>query len=147
MSVERTPALEIIDLINIYYDLDNTKEAGSPGSYWTGICLTDATSMARYGQRDWKGTVDIFYFDAVRLDAMTQHVGGYLLDYHKRARKMPHFGLFLDNMEIEPGDVIDITNPLDAMTNLILEVQKIQHHIGNKQQIDWLEITGIENGV
>lgn len=78
---------------------------------------------------------------------MARHVGAYLLDYHKCGRRMPHFGLFLDNMEIEPGDVIDITHPLDAMTNLILEVQKIQHHIGSKQQIDWLEITGIENGV
>jgi len=60
-------------------------------------------------------------------------------------RKMPTFGVFLDNIEIQPGDIIDVTHTLDSMSGFITEVLKINHHIGNKSQIDWLEITGIEN--
>jgi len=146
VSVSRSPSTAIINLINIMYDLDNTLDNGSSEAYWAGIALTDATSVARYGQKEWKGDAGIFLFDAVRLEAMALHVGNYYLDYHKRARKMPQFGVFLDNMEIEAGDIIDITHPLDAMSAFVVEVQKIIHHIGSTKQIDWLEITTVENG-
>lgn len=145
VSVERSPATEIINLLNIHYDLDNTKEAGSPESYQAAITLTGAASIVRYGQREWKGAADLFCFNAVRLPAMAQHVAGYYLDYHQRGRKMPHFGVFLDNMEIEPGDIIDITHPLDAMAGFTVEVQKIMHHLGNAKQIDYVEIVAVEN--
>ena len=146
VSVSRSPSTAIINLINIFYDLDNTQDNGSSGDYWAGIALTDATSIARYGQKEWKGNADIFLFDAVRLTAMASHVGNYYLSYHKRARRMPQFGVFLDNMEIEAGDIIAVTHPLDAMSGFIVEVQKIIHHIGSTKQIDWLEITTVENG-
>jgi hypothetical protein len=113
---------------------------------WAGVALTDATSVARYGQREWKGDSGIFLFDAVRLDAMAWLVGNYYLAYYGRARKMPQIGVFLDNMEIEAGDIIDITHSLDSMSGFIVEVQKIIHHIGSTKQIDWLEITTVENG-
>jgi hypothetical protein len=145
MSVQRSPDTEIINLINILYDQDNTQDSGSADAYWTGISLTDATSVARYGQQTWQGKADIFYFDAVRLDAMALSVGNFYLNYHKRARRMPLFGVFLDNMEIETGDIIDITHPLDAMAGFVTEVQKVIHHIGSAKQIDWLEITSVEN--
>jgi hypothetical protein len=146
MSVERSPTDEIINLFNINYDLDLTLSAGDPKSYRSALKFTDATSVSRYGTKEWKGGDDLFCFDAVRLAAMAQHVGDFLLDYHQRARKLPHFGVFLDNMEIAPGDIIDITHPLDAMTAFVCEVQKVIHHIGNSKQIDWLEITAVENG-
>jgi hypothetical protein len=146
MSIERSPTTEIINLFNINYDLDCAKAMTDPKSYNAALKFTDDTSVMRYGTREWQGQSDLFCFDAVRLAAMAQHVGDFLLDYHQRARKMPHFGVFLDNMEIAVGDIIDLTHPLDAMAGFIVEVQKITHHIGSATQIDWLEILAVENG-
>jgi hypothetical protein len=145
MSVKRSLTDEIINLFYINCDLDLTLSPNDPISYKYNLKFTDATSITRYGQRTWQGASDIFCFDAVRDTAMCVNVGNFLLAYHCRARNMPHFGVFLDNLEIEPGDIIDITHPLDAMTNFVAEVLKVVHHLGNATQIDWLEITGIEN--
>jgi hypothetical protein len=60
---------------------------------------------------------------------------------------LPTFGVFLDNMETAVGDIIDLTHPLDTMNGFIVEVLKLIYHLGNTKQIDWLEITTIENGV
>ena len=146
MAIERSPTEEIINLFTINYDFDLTKSVSDPTSYRAALKFTDATSVTHYGTKEWKGQRDLFCFDAVRLAAMAQSVGDYILAYHKRSRKMPRFGVFLDNMEVAPGEIIDITHPLDAMTNFVVEVQKITHHIGSKQQIDWLEISTVENG-
>jgi hypothetical protein len=147
MSIDRSPTTEIINLLNINYGLDLTKSMTDPKSYNSALTFTDTTSVSRYGTKNWTGQADLFCFDAVRLAAMVTDVGNYLLAYHCRARKMPHFGVFLDNMEIAPADIIDVTHPLDAMTNFIVEVQKITHHIGSTKQNDWLEIFTVENGV
>lgn len=144
VSIERSPTTEIINLFNISYGRDLTKDAGSPESYGGSKNFQSAASITRYGQREWKGAQALFCFDAVRDAVMAEDVGDFLLAYHCRARKMPHFGVFLDNMEIEPGDIIDVTHPLDA-SGFVAEVQKILHHIGSKSQVDWLEITGVEN--
>jgi hypothetical protein len=146
MSIERSPTTEIINRFSIYYELDLTQAAGNPQSYWSAINYSNAASIARYGTREWKGLQDLFCFNAVRDEAMAQDVGAFLQEYHAKVRRMPHFGVFLDNMEIEPGDIIDVTHPLDAMSNFVVEVQKILHHIGSKSQVDYLEITGVENG-
>jgi len=145
VSVERSTATEIINLLNIYYELDLTKDSGDSQAYFGVWNITNATSITRYGQREWKGAGDLFLFDAVRDADMAQDVGLFLVDYHMQARKMPHFGVFLDNMEIEPGDIIDITHPLDAMAGFTAEVQKIMHHLGNAKQIDYVEIVAVEN--
>jgi hypothetical protein len=145
MSIERSPTGEIINTLNIGYDLNLSESPGSLKSYRSALPLTNSTSITRYGTRTWQGSEDVFCFNAIRLAAMASHVGAFLLAYHCRVRKMPTFGVFLDNIEIQPGDIIDVTHTLDSMSGFVAEVLKINHHIGNKSQIDWLEITGIEN--
>jgi hypothetical protein len=147
VSVSRSPVTEIINLFYIYYNLDRSQSQSDPISYNKVLQFTDATSLARYGMQEWTGQADLFCFDAVDLDAMAQDVGIFLIAYHKRARKMPTFGVFLDNMETAVGDIIDLTHPLDTMNGFIVEVLKLIYHLGNTKQIDWLEITTIENGV
>jgi len=145
MSIERSPTTEIINLFNIHHALDLTKSAGDPQSYAASKNFQDATSITRYGQREWKGSQDVFCFNAVRDADMAEDVGDFLLSYHDLVRKMPHFSVFLDNMEIEPGDLIDVTHPLDAMSGFVCEAQKILHHLGNTKQIDYIEVVGVEN--
>ena len=145
VSIERSPSSEIINLLNLCYELDLTRDAGDDQAYYGVWNIQNATSIARYGQREWKGDRSLFLFDAVRDADMAEEVGLYLVDYHMQARKMPKFGVFLDNMEIEPGDIIDITHPLDAMSGFTAEVQKLLHHIGNTKQIDYVEVIAVEN--
>jgi hypothetical protein len=145
LSVQRSPVAEIINLFYIYYNLDITKSASDPASYNSALQFTDAASVALYGMQEWTGQADLFCFDAVNLDAMAQDVGNFLIGWHKRSRKMPTFGVFLDNININVGDIIDLTHPLDTMNGFIVEVLKLIYHLGSAKQIDWIEITGIEN--
>ena len=145
VSIERSPSSEIINLLNIYFELDLTRDAGDELAYFNVWNITNAPSIALYGQREWKGDRSLFLFDAVRDADMAEDVGLYLVDYHMQARRMPHFGVFLDNMEIEPGDIIDITHPLDTMIGFTAEVQKLLHHLGNTKQIDYIEVIAVEN--
>ena len=147
ISVQRSARIDLINQFNIYYNKDHSKEGNNPETYKSVKAFSDGTSITRYGTRTYNGGADLFCFAAVSLDAMAQCVGSFLRDYHSTVRRIVRFGVFLDNMEIEPGDIIDVTHDLDAMTGFVCEVQKILHHLGSgkKNVIDHLEIIAVEN--
>ncbi|MBN1830297.1 MAG: hypothetical protein JW884_14285 [Deltaproteobacteria bacterium] len=147
ISVRRSATTDLINYFNVYYDPDRTQSRYDPGSYLGCLECTDATSITRYGRRDWSGSEDVFCFDAVRSEAMAEHVAAFLLEYHAAVRRMPCFSVFLDNMEIEPADVIDVTHPLDSMSGFTADVIKTIHHPGSARQdtIDHVEVVTVEN--
>jgi len=147
LSVTRSPVTELVNNFNIYYDKDHSVDSNMAKNYRAVKNFSDATSISKYGQKEWKGRADIFFFDAIVLDAMAQHVGDFLLSYHSVVRRCPRFQVFLDNLEIEPGDIIDITHPLDSMKGFVCEVLKISHQLGSgrKKLIDCLTIIAVEN--
>jgi hypothetical protein len=145
VSIQRSPSSEIINYLNLCYELDLTRDAADDQAYCGVWNIQNAASIALYGQREWKGDRSLFLFDAVRDPDMAEHVGLYLIDYHQQARRMPQISVFLDNMEIEPGDIIDITHPLDNMGGFTVEVQKLLHHLGSRKQIDCIDIVAAEN--
>jgi len=147
LSVRRSAFEDMINYFNIHYDRDHSTESNRAKDYRAMKKFSDATSISRYGQQEWKGAADVFCFDAVTAAAMASHVGGFLLDYHKLVRKMPKFSVFLDNCEIEPGDIIDITHDLDSMSGFVVEVLKILWRLGSARRniIDHLEIQTVEN--
>jgi len=147
MSIQRSSTVDLLNLFNLHYDLDHSKETDNPEDCFAVKQFTDATSITRYGQKEWRGTKNMFLFDAITSDAMALDVGTFLMSYHSVIRKMPRFAVFLDNMETEPGDIIDITHPLDSMSSFVCEVLKINHNLGSARQevIDHIKITGIEN--
>ncbi|MBW1711220.1 MAG: hypothetical protein JRJ73_15315 [Deltaproteobacteria bacterium] len=149
MSVQRTAFEDLINYFMIYYDRDHSAETNRPENYAANKPFSDATSIGRYGQQGWKGASDVFLFDAVTSESMVNHVGAFLLDYHKAVRKMPEFSVFLDNCEVEPGDIITVTHDLDAMSSFGMEVQKILHRLGSARSsvIDHLQIKGVEVSV
>ena len=147
VSVKRSAFEDMINYFNIHHSKDHSIEGNRAEDYCMSKNFSDATSISRYGQQEWKGRKDVFFFDAVTLSAMVSHVGGFLLDYHKIVRKMPKFSVFLDNMEIEPGDIIDITHDLDSMSGFVAEVLKINHRLGSarRKMIDHMEVQTVEN--
>lgn len=152
VSIERSSFDDLLNYFNIHFNIDYTtvnqqtgKSALQPADFKSVTPFQDASSISKYGQKEYNG--DLFLFDAVRLSAMVTHVGNYYLDYHSAIKKITKFGVFLDNMEIEQGDVIDITHPLDNMSGFNCEILKINHNLGSGRQgiIDHLEIVAIEN--
>ncbi len=157
VSIQRSPTDDLINFFNIRYNKNHAIETRhydmEPGegreyeNYKAIKQFSDSTSITKYGKQEWHGAGDIFLFDAVTSDAMVQHVGDFLLSYHAVIRKMPNFAVFLDNMEVEPGDIIDITHPLDSMSNFTCEVLKTIHTLGSgrKKIVDNIKIIAIEN--
>jgi len=146
VSIERSSRQDIINYFNVYYDLDHAKDKSTINCRAVKN-FQDATSISRYGQKEWTGDKNLLLFDAITLDAMALHVGNFLLDFHAQIRCMPQLAVFLDNMETEPGDIIDITHDLDNMLAFVCEVIKILHVIGSAKGsvIDHLQIIAIEN--
>ena len=99
MLIRRSATEDLINYFHIHYNQDRTKSRTDPAAYLGVKKFADAVSISRYGQREWRGAADLFYFDAVASAMMVEHVGDFLLDYHKAIRKMPCFAIFLDNME------------------------------------------------
>ena len=147
MSIQRSSTDDLINFFNIWYDLDHSKESGSTKDCRAVKPFSDATSITRYGQREWTGAKNLFLFDAVTDAAMIAHVGAFLLDYHKLVRNGPDFAVFLDNMETEPGDIIDITHSLDSMNSFACEVLKIMHTLGSAKSnvIDHVQVIAADN--
>ena len=147
MSIIRSSTKDLINLCNIHYDLNHSHQSNEPKYFRAATRFTNSASVTKYGQKEWKGAKDMFLFDAVTTDAMALDVGTFLLSYHSTVRKMPRFSIFLDNMETEPGDIIDITHPLDNMDGFVCEVLKINHILGSgmRKIIDHIKITGLEN--
>lgn len=143
MSVQRSKIGDLVNYFNAYYDLDHSKETRSAAACKSNKNYTDATSVGLYGQKEPKGYD--FIFDAVTDSSMLDHVCAFWLSFLKDIRSVPEFVVFLDNSEIEPGDIIDLTHDLDSMSAYVCEVLKIQHIMGNKSQIDCVKVTAIEN--
>lgn len=144
MRIARSPAAGLVNDLTIYYDPDRTRGAVSADTCQGAQRYQSASSIARYGRKT--GDRNLFTFDAVRAEAMVADLGDFYLAWLKVVRSMPQFAVFLDNMEIEPGDVIDITYPLDAMAGYPCEVLKTQHVLGDRSQVDHLIVWAIENG-
>jgi hypothetical protein len=147
VSVSRMATTDLFNYFNIHFDKDHSKTGNYADNFAASKLFSDATSISNYGRRTFSGQISLFCFDAVTDATMVAHVGAFLLAFHKIARRIPSFAVFLDNLEIEPADIIDITHSLDSMSGFTVEVQKILHRIGSARQniIDHLEITAIEN--
>ena len=144
--IERSAVTDLVNYFNIYYDLDHSLDTAKQNCRAVKN-FSDATSISRYGRREWKEDAELFIFDSITDDTMANHVGAFWLDFLKIVRRMPNFAIFLDNMEIEPGDIIDVTHDLDSMSGFVCEVLKLHHFPGSALSniIDHLEITAIEN--
>lgn len=145
VKMRRTHADDLINAFVVRYDKDLSIEGDNDDQYAGATAFSDATSISAYGRREWTGSAGVFRFDAVTVAAMVTDVGNFLLTWHKNPRKIPHFEVFLDNMEIEQGDIVDITHALDAMSGLACEVIKVRHVLGSgrDRRIDRLEVDAI----
>ena len=145
MSVRRSCSDDIVNTFSVKYNPD-LLQLGSADCYQSTTNFADSTSVTRYGTRE-ASSADLFNFDAVSSSAMAASVGQFWLDFLKISRRQPNFSVFLDNCEVEPGDIISVTHPLDAMTGFVCEVLKVRNVLGSgrDKRMDCLEILAVEN--
>lgn len=131
VKMSRSPLDEVINKIVIHYDRDWT-QAGGDGAY-RPVDLVEAeinggrsrqkvalaqnsVSAGRYGVRE---RPELFNFDFVTSAAMAMAVRDFYLARYKDRKRVFSFELFLDNSELELGDVITSDSP--AIEYLLLE--------------------------
>ncbi len=110
LRCERTPNRNIVNAIDLKYKRDwSLSEYGSIESG------SDADSVARYGRRE---KPDDFEFDWTRIQTQAQDLVGFFLAQHKEPSDVLELELFLDNVELERGDLIKISPASHRISNL-----------------------------
>ena len=148
MLIRRSPVSDLFNSFIIHFYPYHALNTISADACMGVIDFSDSVSQERYGLRTYSGNDNFLIFDAVKDPVMVLHVGIFIMEFYSRVRKIPEFGLFLDNMELEPADTLSLTHRLDSMSALKCEVLKIVRQLGSARddKIDSLKLTCIENG-
>lgn len=144
MEIFRSSEDDIVNTFNIRFDRD--WRLGGSDFYRKTSPFSDATSITRYDVREPSDS-QLFDFFAVKDTLMMFDVGTYWLTLLKVSRVIPSFGVFLDNLEIEAGDYLGITHPLDNMADFVVEVLSTRHVLGSatRKVLDRIELSTLEN--
>jgi hypothetical protein len=110
LRCERTPNRNIVNTIDLRYKRDwSSKE----------YCLiengSDNDSITRYGRRE---KPDDFEFDWTRIQTQAENLVTFFLAQYKEPSDVLELELFLDNVELERGDLIKISPPTHRISNV-----------------------------
>ncbi len=123
VRARRSQFTDLVNRIELKYKYD---PAGD--SYPQACVIEDAVSQSLFGKREAPGE---FEFQWVRSADTARD----LADFYLADRAYPSTFLtvdaFLDNMELERGDVVDFTHPLNNMQSVIARVVDAERLIGS----------------
>ncbi len=123
IRVERTANRNIVNTIDLRYKRD---WAGDEyGFIETG---SDADSITRYGRRE---KPDDFEFDWTRVQVQAVDLVAFFLAQQKEPSDVLDMELFLDNIELERGDILSISPPTHEDTGLPALVLGAGRQIGS----------------
>ena len=139
MRVKRSPLEKVINKIVLQYDRDWSGDGEEP--YRKTISGSDSGSIAKYGEKE---NPDLFRFDFVRSEAMATNLLNFYLARLKERRKLVNLVCFLDLIELEFGDPVNIP----SLNYLVCEVQKVNVRPGSgvRDRIDQIELELLEYG-
>ncbi len=135
IQVERSPNRNIVNAIDLHYRRDwSSKDFDSVASG------SDADSITRYGRREKPGD---FEFNWTRLSAQATDLVAFYLAQHKEPYDVLDMELFLDNMEIQRGDILSISPPTHEDPDLPALVLGTGRQIGSgqKRRMDFIPVT------
>ncbi len=137
VRVERSPLDEVINKVRAKYKR-NWSESGDE-AYSMLYEASDTASITRYGEKE---NIGLFEWDFVNSSAMAADVGAFYLARYKERKKVVSMDLFLDNCELEFGDVVTIT----PLSSLVVEAQKVNIYPGSGQsmRVDKINLIGKE---
>lgn len=123
IEVERTPNRNIVNTIDLRYKRD-----WSSKDYDSIENGSDADSVTRYGRREKPKDFD---FDWTRVQAQATNLLAFFLAQHEEPSDVLSLELFLDNIEIERGDLLSISPPTHADSDLPALVLAVGRQIGS----------------
>ena len=123
---ERTPNRNIVNSIDLRY-----KRQWSNSEYALIENSSDSDSLARYGRRE---KPDDFEFDWTRTQAQAQDLVAFFLAQHKEPCDVLETELFLDNLEVERGDLLAISPPTHETSDLPALVLGVGRTLGSGRE-------------
>ena len=135
IKVERTANRNIVNTIDLRYQRD-----WSSGEYDSIETTSDANSITRYGRREKPGD---FEFDWTRVQAQSADLVAFFLAQNKEPSDVLDMELFLDNIELERGDILSISPPTHQDTGLPALVLGSGRQIGSggARRMDSIPVT------
>ncbi|PIQ96548.1 MAG: hypothetical protein COV67_09050 [Nitrospinae bacterium CG11_big_fil_rev_8_21_14_0_20_56_8] len=120
----RTAAVNLVNAIDLRY-----RRRWSAAKEYSAVAqVADPDSMARHGRREQPGR---FEFDWVRDPAMAADLSAFYLDEFAEAVDIYDLELFLDNMELEAGDIIELNPPMFDLPKVYAQVLGAGRVIGS----------------
>jgi hypothetical protein len=135
VQVERTPNRNIVNTIDLQYQREwSSKEYESIEND------SDADSVTRYGRREKPKD---FEFDWVRVQVQATDLLAFFLAQHREPADVLDIELFLDNIELERGDLLSISPPTHEDTGLPALVLGAGRQIGSgrERRMDSIPVT------
>lgn len=123
IQVERTPNRNIVNAIDLRYKRD-----WSSSEYDSIESGSDSDSIARYGRRERAAD---FEFDWTRIPAQARRLAAFFLAQHKEPSDVLEMELFLDNVELERGDLLAVSPPTHEDVGLPALVLGVGRTIGS----------------
>jgi len=135
LSCERTPNRNIVNAIDLRYKRD-----WSSKDYDAVERVSDADSITRYGRRE---KLDDFEFNWTRIQAQAADLTAFFLAQHQEPADVLNVELFLDNVELERGDLLKISPPTHEDTDLPALVLGAGRRIGSgkRRRMDSIPVT------
>lgn len=127
-----TPWLDIANDLTARFKRDYAP-LGSD-SEWLGTSkISDGPSQAKYGSYPAE-----FEFEAVREQAMADHVLGHLLKQRKVALLVAEFTVFYEHFDLRAGDTVEIENPLFGGRRFYIEtINRLDRFRASVRAVEW----------
>jgi hypothetical protein len=112
-----TNASDAVNRLEVFYDRDNTRPGTSPEDFYASVQSSalfpepgEAMSIGRLGERSPTSPMLCTF---IRDASVASDLRDYYITRWKDVRKRVGFSVFLDNFEIEPGDIVllDLVSP------------------------------------
>ena len=141
MGIARSDIEDIQNKLTGYYKRDYTKDGNLTEKYAGIETSEDPTSQTKYGPK----VVD-YELNFLRALATAQNLLSFYLGELKDIRRVFTFQTFLLSLELERGDIIDLTHTLDSLSAQKAEVIGIEHipGSGRDSEMDTIKITAQE---
>jgi hypothetical protein len=152
INVQRTPVSEVINDVNVRYLRDFGRARGVD-AYAKLQRVTDAASISLFGDRISSGLTlgreadDLFMFDFVTDNAHASDLASFYLARFKNPTRRVILDVFLDQFELDRGDVVSINYSINGTTfdgfdgTVNLLVERVTNLPGDASRADAVRLT------
>ncbi len=135
-ETSRTRMDSLVNHIDMQYQRDWSKV-----DYLSNLKKVETSSVAEFGKRE---KPDDFKFNWIRITAMADHIAEFYIREHSKPTDIYEFDLFLDNMEVQRGDILWVNAPTHDLDNVKVMVLSAGRVLGSgkARRMDTVKVVG-----